>query len=83
MWASNRDLKFMPSESQERRRHGTKNIWRNNGWKILKFGQKKKNPNKQKQNTWMYNKKMSELKGKPEEIHVNTHPSNIYKLKTN
>ena len=67
MWASNRDLKFMPSESQERRRHGTENIWRNNGWKILKFGKK------QKQNTWMYNKKLSELKDKPEEIHVNTH----------
>ena len=51
--------------------------------RFLNLAKKKKNPNKQKQNTWMYNKKMSELKGKPEEIHVNTHPSNIYKLKTN
>ena len=35
--------------------------------------------NKQNQNPWMYNKKWIELKGKPEEIHVNTHQSQIFK----
>ena len=83
MWDSNRDLKLMPSEIP-----GKEKTW---DWKIFEEmmakrflnlannKERQQQANKQNQNPWMYNKKWIELKGKPEEIHVNTHQSQIFK----
>ena len=83
MWASNRDLKLCHQSPGKGEDMGLKIFEEIMAERFLNLAKNKNKtqPNKQKQNTWMYNKKLSELKGKPEEIHVNTHRVKYLKAK--